>query len=269
VIHAQDARATSNFTSPALFDISMTISLSAQNIRGLLLDIEGTTTPIAFVYDVLFPFARAHARDFLSRHLASDEVRLDVERLCQEHAKDLAEQLSPPPLVDSSELNAIVGYVHWLMDRDRKSTGLKSLQGKIWEEGYRSGALKAEVFPDVPVALERWHNAGLKIAIFSSGSVLAQQLLFSHTAAGNLMKLIDDYFDTTTGPKTAAESYLQISSALQLNPEQILFITDISAEFDSASNAGMLSALCLRPGNPPQPKVDKPRTIRTFDEIID
>jgi methionine salvage enolase-phosphatase E1 len=156
-------------TSPALFDISMTISLSAQNIRGLLLDIEGTTTPIAFVYDVLFPFARAHARDFLLRHLASDEVRLDVERLCQENAKDVAEQLSPPPLVDSSDLNAIVGYVHWLMDRDRKSTGLKSLQGKIWEEGYRSGALKSEVFPDVPVALERWHNAGLKVAIFSSG----------------------------------------------------------------------------------------------------
>src|SRR6476659_7693154 len=196
----------------------MTISLSAQNIRGLLLDIEGTTTPIAFVYDVLFPFARAHARDFLSRHLASDEVRLDVERLCLEHAKDLAEQLLPPPLVDSSELNAIVGYVHWLMDRDRKSTGLKSLQGKIWEEGYRSGALKSEVFPDVPLALEGWHKGGLKIAIFSSGSVLAQKLLFAHTTAGDLTQFIQANFDTTTGPKTAADSYLRISAELQLSP---------------------------------------------------
>jgi enolase-phosphatase E1 len=247
----------------------MTISLSAQNIRGLLLDIEGTTTPIAFVYDVLFPFARAHVGDYLSRRLALDEVRLDVERLCQENAKDVAEQLSPPRIVESSELNSIVDYVHWLMDRDRKSTGLKSLQGKIWEEGYRSGALKSEIFPDVPVAFERWHDAGLKVAIFSSGSVLAQKLLFSHTAAGNLMKLIDAYFDTTTGLKTAAESYLQISFVLQLKPEQILFITDVTAEFEAATNAGMLSALCIRPGNPPQPNVDKPRTIRTFDEIID
>ena len=247
----------------------MTISLSAQNIRGLLLDIEGTTTPVAFVYDVLFPFARVHVGDYLSRHLASDEVRLDIERLREEHAKDVIDGLSPPPIIPSSELESIVGYVHWLMDRDRKSTGLKSLQGKIWEEGYRSGALKSEVFPDVPVALERWHHAGLKIAIFSSGSVLAQKLLFSHTIAGNLMKLIDEYFDTTTGPKTAAESYVQISSALQLKPEQILFITDVIAEFEAATDASMLSALCIRPGNPPQPNMDKQRFIRSFDEVND
>src|SRR5262245_3340938 len=124
----------------------MAISLSAQNIRGLLLDIEGTTTPIAFVYDVLFPFAREHVREFLERHLDLDEVGLDLERLREEHARDAADQLSPPPFVESSELESIVGYVHWLMDRDRKSTGLKSLQGKIWEEGYRTGVLKSEVF---------------------------------------------------------------------------------------------------------------------------
>lgn len=247
----------------------MTISLSAQNIRALLLDIEGTTTPIAFVYDVLFPFARAHVKDYLSRHLASDEVRFDIERLREDHANDVANQLSPPPTIESSELESITSYVHWLMDRDLKSTGLKSLQGKIWEEGYRSGALKSEVFPDVPGALERWHYAGLKVAIFSSGSVLAQKLLFAHTISGKLTQFIDGYFDTTTGPKSAAESYLQISSELQLNPEQILFISDVGAELDAANKGGMQSALCIRPGNPPQPNVNEQRMIRSFDEVSD
>ncbi len=247
----------------------MAINLSAQNIRGLLLDIEGTTTPIAFVYDVLFPFARAHVKDYLSRHLASDEVRLDAERLRKDHAEDITNLLSPPPISESSMLESIVGYVHWLMDRDRKSTGLKSLQGKIWEEGYRSGSLKSEVFPDVPPAFERWHKNGLRIAIFSSGSVLAQKLLFAHTTCGNLTQFIDDYFDTTTGLKTAADSYLQISSELRLNPEQILFISDIGAELEAARNAGMQSALCIRPGNPPQRKVNEQHMIRSFDDVSD
>lgn len=246
----------------------MTISLSAQNIRGLLLDIEGTTTPVAFVYDVLFPFARAQVKDYLARHLASNEVRLDVERLREEHAKDVVDGLSPP-IITSSELESIVRYVNWLMDRDRKSTGLKSLQGKIWEEGYRSGALKSEVFPDVPLALERWHRSGLTVAIFSSGSVLAQKLLFAHTNAGRLTELIDAYFDTTTGPKAAAESYHRISAELQLNPERLLFISDITAELDAATKAGVQSALCLRPGNAPQPRVNEQRIIRSFDEVSD
>ncbi len=247
----------------------MTISLSAQNIRGLLLDIEGTTTPISFVYNVLFPFARAHVKDYLSRNLATEEVRLDVKRLQEEHAKDVADQLSPPPVFESSDAESIARYVHWLMDRDRKSTGLKSLQGKIWEQGYRSGALKSEVFPDVPLALERWHDSGLKMAIFSSGSVLAQQLLFAHTTAGNLMRFIDAYFDTTTGPKTLAASYRQISSELQLHPKEMLFISDVSRELEAAGEAGMLTTLCIRPGNPPQPKLDKHHVIRSFDEVND
>ena len=246
----------------------MTFSLSAQNIRGLLLDIEGTTTPIAFVYDVLFPFARAHVKRFLSQHLASHELRHDVERLREEHAKDVADQLSPP-VFESSEVESIAGYVYWLMDRDRKSTGLKSLQGKIWEEGYRSGALKSEVFPDVPLALQSWHKGGLKIAIFSSGSVLAQKLLFAHTNAGQLTQFVDAYFDTTTGPKTAAQSYRRISAELQLNPTQLLFISDVTAELEAATDAGMQSALCIRPGNPPQPALNNQIVIRSFDELSD
>jgi len=247
----------------------MTISFSAQDIRCLLLDIEGTTTPIAFVYDVLFPFARAHVKSYLSQHLASDEARLDLARLREEHAKDTANELSPPPILASSELESIVRYVNWLMDHDRKSTGLKSLQGKIWEEGYRCGQLKSEVFPEVSGALERWHTAGLKIAIFSSGSVLAQKLLFAHTTTGNLTQFIDAYFDTTSGAKTDAESYRRISAELQLNPKQILFISDVTAELAAATNADMQGALCIRPGNPPQPGVKDQIVIRSFDELSD
>src|SRR5689334_14245721 len=117
----------------------MTTNLSVQNVRALLLDIEGTTTPITFVYDVLFPFARALVREFLQRHLSSDQIRFDLAQLLEEHAQDLAANLSPPPIVEPSDVQLIVDYVYWLMDHDRKSTGLKSLQGKIWEEGYRSG----------------------------------------------------------------------------------------------------------------------------------
>ena len=248
--------------------ISMTVNISAQNIRGLLLDIEGTTTPIAFVYEVLFPFARAHVSEYLSRHLTDDDVRLDVGRLREEHAKDVADGLSPPPF-QSSELPSIVGYVHWLMNYDRKSTGLKSLQGKVWEAGYRAGTLRSEVFPDVPAALERWHNDGLRVAIFSSGSVLAQQLLFAHTAGGDVTQFIDAYFDTTIGPKNDPDSYRRICSELHFNPEQVLFITDVSTELEAAIKAGLHSALCVRPGNPPQPKMNEQLIIRSLDDVKD
>src|SRR5262249_24946587 len=139
--------------------------------------------------------------------------------------------------------------------------------GKIWEEGYRAGALESEVFPDVPLALQRWHEAGLKIAIFSSGSVLAQKLLFEHTTAGDLTQFIHANFDTTTGPKTDPESYRRISSGLQLDTAEILFITDVTTELEAATNADMQNALCIRPGNLPQAKVSEQRVIRSFDEI--
>jgi enolase-phosphatase E1 len=132
------------------------------------------------------------------------------------------------------------------MDRDRKSTGLKSLQGKIWEEGYRAGDLRGEVYPDVPPALERWRRQGTDIAIFSSGSVQAQRSLFGHTTAGDLTRFIRSYFDTTTGPKTAPESYLQIAAALDRPPSEVLFLSDVGAELDAASAAGMETALCVR-----------------------
>ena len=251
----------------------MTFSLSALNIRGILLDIEGTTTPIAFVHDVLFPFARARVRDYLANHSTSAEVLHDLARLREEHARDVAQQLDPPASgvlhADYAELDAIVAYIHWLMDHDRKSTGLKSLQGKIWEQGYRDGELKAEVFSDVPSALRRWHRTGLRVAIFSSGSVLAQKLLFAHTGAGDLKGFLDAYFDTTTGPKTESESFRRISSELKLDPRQLVFISDVTAELDAANDAGMHSLLCIRPGNLPQKAAHNRPTIWSFDEVKD
>jgi enolase-phosphatase E1 len=138
------------------------------------------------------------------------------------------------------------------MDRDRKSTGLKSLQGKIWEEGYRAGDLRSVVYPDVPPALERWRRQGIDIAIYSSGSVQAQRSLFTNTAAGDLTRFIRAYFDTTTGPKTAPQSYARIAAALGRSPSEVLFLSDVGAELDAALTAGMRTALCVRtPGSAP------------------
>jgi enolase-phosphatase E1 len=132
------------------------------------------------------------------------------------------------------------------MDQDRKSTGLKSLQGKIWEEGYRSGELRGEVYPDVLPALERWRAQGIDIAIFSSGSVQAQRSLFRNSIAGDLTRFIKAYFDTTTGPKREPESYTRIAAALERSPSEVLFVSDIAAELDAAQAAGMQTALCVR-----------------------
>jgi enolase-phosphatase E1 len=179
---------------------------------------------------------------FLQRHWKDPEVRADVARLEAEHAAESDPDI--PPWRDDAA--AVVAYVHWLMDRDRKSTGLKSLQGKIWEEGYRSGELRGEVYPDVPPALERWRRQGIDIAIFSSGSVQAQRSLFANTSAGDLTRFIRAYFDTTTGPKTAPHSYAQIAAALERSPSEVLFLSDIGAELDAARTAGMRTALCVR-----------------------
>jgi enolase-phosphatase E1 len=132
------------------------------------------------------------------------------------------------------------------MDQDRKSTGLKSLQGKIWEEGYRSGELKGEVYPDVLPALEHWRGKGVDVAIFSSGSVQAQRSLFRNSVAGDLTRFIKAYFDTTTGPKREPESYSRIAAGLERSPSEVLFVSDIAAELDAARTAGMRTALCVR-----------------------
>ena len=233
-------------------------------VRGILLDIEGTTTPISFVHDVLFSYARAHARDFLTNNIASDEVRADVSMLFEEHALDVVSDNNPPPLTE--EIDSLAAYVEWLIDHDRKSTGLKSLQGKIWRHGYLDGSLKSQVFADVAPAMERWREAGLSVSIFSSGSVLAQQLLFAHTDAGGLTEFIDKYFDTNTGKKGEADSYRRIALEMGFEPSEIVFISDVVAELDAAEEAGMKTLLSIRPGNAIEPPTEH-RLIESFDQL--
>ena len=252
----------------------MISSLATEGIRGVLLDIEGTTTPIAFVHEVLFSYARSQVRHFLTEHFGSAELLADLQQLREEHATDVKQNLQPPALDDfdldgtrDAQIDSVGEYVSWLIDRDRKSTGLKSLQGKIWKQGYSAGTLKAELFPDVAPALQRWRHAGLKISIFSSGSSLAQKLLFAHTEAGDLTGFIDNYFDTTVGSKTDVASYRRIASALHLPAQSVVFISDVVPELDAADAAGMQTLLCVRPGNHPQPFAERYQKIRNFDEI--
>ena len=232
------------------------------SIRAILLDIEGTTTPIAFVHNILFPYARARVRDFLDQHAADPDVRADLALLEAEYAAESSHASGLPAWEP-------VAYVHWLMDRDRKSTGLKSLQGKIWEEGYRAGGLQGlgQVYPDVGPALARWRNEGRDVAIFSSGSVQAQRNLFASTTAGDLSPLVGGYFDTTTGPKREPESYERIAARLGHQPIEVLFLSDVSAELDAAREAGMQTGLCVRPPAPIPPASTHP-VIRTFDEVF-
>jgi enolase-phosphatase E1 len=232
--------------------------VSLDGIRGILLDIEGTTTPIAFVHDVLFSYARQHVRDHLQKHCNEEGVRADIQLLRDEPG---AEQF------DVNDMDSIVMHVNRLIDLDRKSTGLKSLQGKIWREGYSDGSLRAQVFADVAPALARWRVAGLTVSIFSSGSVLAQQLLFAHTEAGDLTPFISHYFDTGVGKKGEAESYRHIAAEIEIEPSEILFVSDVVTELAAACAAGMKTALSIRPGNQPQASPEQYPNIHSFDEI--
>lgn len=248
----------------------MNLNLSKAHIRGILLDIEGTTTPIAFVHEVLFSYARSNVKSFLLQHWDSTDVIADLEDLREEHEFDREQDITLPLLATGprdAQLDSLLTYINWLIDRDRKSRPLKSLQGKIWKQGYRDGTLKAQVFPDVAPALERWRRTGLTISIFSSGSVLAQKLLFEHTEASDLTPLISNYFDTTTGPKMDPESYRRIAEALELSTAEVLFVSDMMRELDAAREAGMQTALCIRPGNEPQDSADRYPIIHNFDEI--
>jgi len=241
-----------------------------QPVKVILLDIEGTTTPLDFVYRTLFPYARAHLKDFLVRHLPSGELQADIAALRKEQESDRTSLNLPLPQDRSSQeqLESLVGYVHRLMDLNRKSTPLKSLQGKIWEEGYRNGELRSKVFADVPAALDRWVKQGRQIYIFSSGSVLAQKLLFAHTGAGDLTVFIRGYFDTNVGPKTEPASYKRISVEVGCSPSEILFISDSLSELDAARSAGLQAAWSVRPGNPVERGQALHPAIHTFEDIV-
>ncbi|MBD0269627.1 MAG: acireductone synthase [Cyanobacteria bacterium Co-bin8] len=237
----------------------------SDQVEAILLDIEGTTTPVDFVFGVLFPFARDQAEGFLQAHGREETVQADLALLRQEYEADRVQGLDLPDW-QRDEPTASVPYIQYLIGCDRKSTGLKSLQGKLWNQGYADGSLQSQIYPDVYPAFKRWKAAGKALFIFSSGSIQAQKLLFAHTEQGDLTTWLSGYFDTTTGSKKEAESYQKIAATIGLPPEQILFISDIAAELQAAQAAGMKTLFSYRPGNPSKDAEGFP-LIENFDII--
>jgi len=242
------------------------------DVRAILLDIEGTTTPVAFVYEVLFPYARDHLREFLQQQQL-DQTRGLADLLSEfsaEQRADVACGAAPPDWRNDSaaaEVESLIHYIFWLMDQDRKSTALKSLQGEIWEAGYLSGRLRGEVYPDVAPAFARWTRQQKRIYIYSSGSVLAQKLLFAHTTDGDLTSYLSGYFDTTTGAKREPASYQSICRQIDLPAGELLFLSDVTAELAAAQKAGLQTTLCVRPGNA-EGAANWPASVHNFAAIF-
>lgn len=226
-----------------------------------LLDVEGTVAPISLIYDQMFPYARAHFESFLQLHCGDPGVAGDLVMLAEENSSET--EPTAPKFTTPDYWDEAIPYLNWLMDRDRKSTALKSLQGRIWQRGFETEELKGTLFEDVPAALERWSSAA-HVAIYSSGSVAAQLLLFRHSSFGDLTPLIAGYFDTRTGPKTAKVSYESIASAMGCEPREIMFFSDAVRELDAARDAGCHTRLVMREGNVPVNDAHGHRRIKSF-----
>ena len=230
--------------------------------RAILLDVEGTTSSISFVYDVLFAHAKEHAANFLAAHRDDATVRQVATGLAA------ATGLPADTLATADGPLRLALAAIDLMNRDVKETSLKALQGMIWRSGFESGELVSHVFDDVPPALAAWADSGLDVRIYSSGSIEAQKLFFAHSAAGDLTRFLRGHYDTTTGPKREAASYAAIAADMALEPRQILFVSDIGAELDAARTAGMATALAVRPGNREAGGLFDHQPIASFAEIV-
>ncbi|MFT6600820.1 MAG: enolase-phosphatase E1 [Alloalcanivorax sp.] len=203
-------------------------------IRAILTDIEGTTSSIRFVKEVLFPYAAEQMGDFLARHWDEPAVAEQVSAA----RRDSGEALDTPE-------QAAALMRAWI-DQDRKATPLKTLQGMIWESGYRNGDYQAHLYPDTAPRLRDWRDQGFPLYVYSSGSVAAQKLFFGYSEAGDLTPLFQGYFDTTSGGKKEAASYRRISESIGLPGNEILFLSDVEAELDAARDAGLKTVLLDR-----------------------
>lgn len=237
------------------------------SVDGVLLDIEGTVASIDFVYRQMFPYVRRELRSFLETQFELADVQ-DACRLIA-HESGLApwSVLDSHPATRAEAISRIESAIGQLMDADAKSTGLKQLQGLIWRKGFESGELVAQLFPDVPDCLRRWTAAGVRLMIYSSGSIEAQKLFFGHTQFGDLRGLLSGYFDTTSGPKREPTSYRRIAEACGLSAVRILFLSDVSAELDAARSANLQVALVVRPGNAPVIVSDSIPRIERLDQL--
>lgn len=240
---------------------------SAARPCAILTDIEGTTSSIAFVKEVLFPFAREHLPGFIDRHAGDPEVArlLDETRALAAPAGGRSPDAAPSGGQGLSTAEVIAVLLRWI-DEDRKATPLKTLQGLVWADGYATGALKSHVYEDAVAGLRAWHAAGHAMFVFSSGSVAAQRLLFAHTPHGDLTPLFQGYFDTTTGPKLAPESYSKIARAIGRPAGEVLFLSDHTGELDAAAAARM-RVICLDRGEAVIPEGTAHRRVKSFAEI--
>jgi enolase-phosphatase E1 len=220
--------------------------------KAILTDIEGTTSSLSFVKDVLFPYARERMAEFIRQHAQEAAVKKELEEVHRLSGKNLNE----PEVIEQ--------LIRWI-DEDRKITPLKSLQGMIWEDGYKKGDFKGHLYEDAVRHLKKWKQAGIRLYVFSSGSVQAQKLLFAHTEYGDLTPLFSGYFDTTIGNKREADSYRKIAEIIGSPPGDILFLSDIKEELDAARVAGMQVTWLVRDGVP-DPNATH-RQVRNFEEI--
>lgn len=220
-------------------------------IKAILTDIEGTTSAVSFVYDVLFPFAASRLPGFIREHQAAPEVAAQIEAVRAEAGEP------------GADLDRVIDILLGWMREDRKATPLKALQGQVWRKGYESGELKGHVYPDAVAALKQWHAEGYRLYVYSSGSIQAQKLIFGCSEAGDLTGLFSGYFDTTSGGKRDAESYRTIAGEIGLTAEQVLFLSDVTAELDAAREAGMATCGLAREE---ELEADHP-VVSSFDRI--
>ncbi|KAJ2078548.1 enolase-phosphatase E1 [Coemansia sp. RSA 988] len=239
---------------------STTITPITDGYDAVLLDIEGTTTPISFVRDVLFPYVKHNIRGFLEARWEDAEVQKHVQAIAKQANDDVNAGIPSAVGInldgaqaDSAEeaRHKVLQNIEWQMKEDRKIGALKVLQGCIWRDGYESGQLQGVMFPDVVGAIRRWTAAGCKVYIYSSGSIEAQKLIFGFSDHGNMLQYISGHFDTTTGPKIDSSSYTAIADKIGVLPDRILFVSDIILEIRAADQAGMQTVLSVRPGNAP------------------
>ncbi len=221
-------------------------------IQAIVTDIEGTTSSLSFVKDVLFPYAREHLAEFVRQHAPQPAVHRELDEVRQLNGQSL------------TDAQVVAQLLRWI-DEDKKITPLKALQGMIWEDGYKKGAFTGHLYEDAARKLKQWKQAGIRLYVFSSGSVLAQKLLFAHTGYGDLTSLFSDYFDTNIGNKREAAAYIKIAESIDTLSNRILFLSDIKEELDAAQVAGMQTFWLVRDGVI-DPKATH-RQVADFDAI--
>jgi enolase-phosphatase E1 len=231
-------------------------------VRFILIDIEGTTTPITFVHEILFPYSAKNLTPYIMKNRADKMVQV-----CLEKTKKTISKEDPSQQVVTDHM-AIKYLLDWIT-HDRKHPALKTLQGMIWQKGYETKAFTSPIYDDVLPSLEEWRQKNINLGIYSSGSVAAQKLLFKYTDRGNLLKFFDNFFDMEVGPKKLPDSYLHIAKEIDLPPSEILFLSDIQGELDAAREAGILPLQVVRPGTEPcalHEKVESFREVRLPQE---